>query len=332
MLHQRIARFPAFDILVFMDHKTPESSDAASEKPSSPGLEHISTDSRLGKGFLAVCGSFLFPGFGHLIVGSWRAGLAWAAVSLCLNVLAFVALASVKCLFVEGWILIAGTILTVVFLIHAFRTGRRSPFRLGPVWFRYVAGLGLLVFAAKSNLNLFIAHYFRNHWVDSFSVASRAMSPTLEPGDRFLLNKTLSAQRWSLVVVQYPGEEGIPIITRLAGLPGERIEIINGELTVNGAVKTRPAGAGPYSDMPYVGYENAALRGHACAACSGNPLTLGPEEYFVLGDNSSRAKDSRLLETSVSGHPLGALPRSYLQPGRVTAIYWPPSRWRIFDR
>ena len=58
------------------------------------------------------------------------------------------------------------------------------------------------------------------------------------------------------------------------------------------------------------------------------PAKLGADEYFVLGDFSQQAADSRLWETGAPGHPTYAVPQSYLI-GVVTHIYWPPSRWRI---
>ena len=59
-------------------------------------------------------------------------------------------------------------------------------------------------------------------------------------------------------------------------------------------------------------------------------MVLGPDEYFILGDNSPVAADSRYWRKPVPGHQPGALPAGRIV-GRVTAIYWPPSRWRLFD-
>jgi hypothetical protein len=57
------------------------------------------------------------------------------------------------------------------------------------------------------------------------------------------------------------------------------------------------------------------------------PAKLGSDEYFVLGDFSACAKDSRLWQQGAPGHPPYAVPASYIV-GVVTHIYWPPSRCR----
>lgn len=58
------------------------------------------------------------------------------------------------------------------------------------------------------------------------------------------------------------------------------------------------------------------------------PAKLGPDEYFVLGDFSAKAKDSRLWEKGTPGHPPYAVPVSHII-GVVTHIYWPPDRCRV---
>ena len=105
-------------------------------------------------------------------------------------------------------------------------------------------------------------------------------------------------------------------VKRIVGLPGERIEIINGVVQVNGQPATPPVPIGPYlppgSTYEYIGSE-------------GNPILLKEGEYYVLGDNSPVSGDSRLWHDSAPGHQPGALPADHIV-GRVTAIYWPLNR------
>jgi len=57
---------------------------------------------------------------------------------------------------------------------------------------------------------------------------------------------------------------------------------------------------------------------------TGHPITLGPDEYYLLGDNSPASLDSRWFHP-LPNHQPGALPRNQIQ-GPLTAIYWPPHR------
>ena len=65
--------------------------------------------------------------------------------------------------------------------------------------------------------------------------------------------------------------------------------------------------------------------------CEDNAVVLGLDEYFVLGDFSARSKDSRLWQDGAPGHLPYAVPSDHII-GVVTQIYWPPERWRVFER
>ncbi len=285
-----------------------------------------------GKGFFAACGTFIWPGVGQILVGRWRAALFWSIgfavcqlISLGLMLTARFVIVGVVVAAIEATWFVAA-------LVHAFIAGRRCPRSLGPIWAGYAGGGLLLALALILEPNMRIARYFNEHHLDKYVIRSMSMSPTLIPGDRFILNYRLPPQRWSLVVFDQPEMgAGVPFVCRLVGLPGEQSEIRQGVLTIDGQPVTPPSNAGPYLEIPYQGVADSALGGRPCAGCDGNPVRLGPDEYYLLGDNSELAKDSRLWEIPIDGHARGVLPAAHLQPGRVTAIYWPPSRWRIID-
>ena len=68
--------------------------------------------------------------------------------------------------------------------------------------------------------------------------------------------------------------------------------------------------------------------GEACFASTGRPFKLGPDEFFVLGDNSPKSHDSRLWSNEgigINGQQVyreGIVPRDYLV-GKAVFVYWP---------
>lgn len=102
-----------------------------------------------------------------------------------------------------------------------------------------------------------------------------SMYPTLHNRDIMILDKislkTSKINRFDIVVVKIPGER---LIKRVVGLPGEKIEYKDNKFYVNGKeVKDK------YNKISQSDFS----------------ITLGKEEYFVLGDNRGNSVDSRIL-------------------------------------
>jgi signal peptidase I len=138
--------------------------------------------------------------------------------------------------------------------------------------------------------------------------------------DSLLAAKFLEPRRWDLIVFRNPEDGSTVYVKRLVGLPGEEVAIRDGDVWIDGARAEKPkeiAGLVYAADV----FSNGATEW--------GPVTLRADEFFVLGDFSMRAKDSRLWIRGAPGHPPYAVPQSYLV-GVVTHIYWPPSRWRVF--
>lgn len=152
---------------------------------------------------------------------------------------------------------------------------------------------------------------------DLREVVSNSMAPTLRgerpgaAGNDWVLYETLSTRagaappRSRLVV--FRSDEGLPIVKRVAGLPGERLRIVGGRLEVDGVLLPPPA--------PGVKYTRAGLL---------RPGPDGPLAHevpggavFLLGDDSKDSWDSRYF---------GGMPVERLQ-ARAVAVVWPPARW-----
>jgi signal peptidase I len=147
-----------------------------------------------------------------------------------------------------------------------------------------------------------------------------AIDERVVSGDRIISAKFLRPRRWDLIVFRNPEDPLIPYVKRVVGLPGEQVAIKDGDVWIDGARARKPANI---SGLVYVADPVAEER------MIWDPVQLGRGEYFVLGDFSRRAKDSRVWETGAPDHPRYAVPESYVL-GVVTHIYWLLWRWRIF--
>ncbi len=159
---------------------------------------------------------------------------------------------------------------------------------------------------------------------DNFHTSRILPSSTEVHGeDRFLVSKFLTPRRWDVVVFRYPEDPTTLHVQRLVGLPGEEVYVKDGAVWIDGKPIAPPESI---EGLTYV----SELDGRPMEmwGTPENPAKLGADEYFMLGDFSHRARDSRLWNKGAPGHPPYAVPASYLH-GVVTHIVWPPSRWRI---
>jgi signal peptidase I len=142
----------------------------------------------------------------------------------------------------------------------------------------------------------------------SFYVASESMEPTMAKGDRFFarMSRPDPINRGDIVLVQTA--HGAIYIQRVAGLPGDRIEIVDGGLILNGQpvarrfVRTDPvAFAGPAQSaqrlaeqfpgeaQPHEIYDTGPSAVDDIA-----PLVVPPDHLFLLADNRDHSADSRV--------------------------------------
>lgn len=141
--------------------------------------------------------------------------------------------------------------------------------------------------------------FFRAFVFQNYVVEGQSMLTTLYPGERVIVSRISyivgRPARGDVIVLQYPLDPGRDFVKRIIGLPGETVAIVNGQVFIDGR---------PLPPEPYVVYPSRTDMA---------PLTLGPDEYFVMGDNRAGSSDSRVW---------GPLPARRII-GKAWLIYYP---------
>jgi signal peptidase I len=135
--------------------------------------------------------------------------------------------------------------------------------------------------------------------VHIYSIPSRSMAPTLEPGDQIVVTPYFRSapERGHVIVFRALGGSDELIVKRVIGVPGDLVDSRLGRVRIGG--HTLPE--------PYV------LRAAASGAIS--PQLIPAESYFVLGDNRDDSLDSRTW---------GVVPRVHVV-GRARMVLWSSS-------
>lgn len=177
---------------------------------------------------------------------------------------------------------------------------------------------------AESIIIAFIlAMFIRTFIVQAFKIPTGSMRPTLLEGDIILVNKFIygakipfmnlrlprvtQPKRGDVIVFIYPDDPKKDFIKRLVAMGGERVEIKNGTVYIDG----RPLLEAPFNQRYYYNRGDFAEEGEG--------ILVPQNHYFVLGDNSASSQDSRYW---------GFVPYKNLL-GKAMVIYWPPNRIRI---
>lgn len=135
---------------------------------------------------------------------------------------------------------------------------------------------------------VFLAIIVPKFFVEKTQVIGDSMEDTLFDGDDIIINKMAyrfnTPSRYDLIVFYPKGNrKGDYLVKRVIAVPGETIQIVNGVIYINGEEIEED-------------YGKNAIVGAGMASV---PITLGEDEYFVLGDNRIISRDSRYSSVGI---------------------------------
>ena len=138
--------------------------------------------------------------------------------------------------------------------------------------FMYIVGCVVVAIALAFVVTHYVGHHTR--------VDGSSMNNTLKNGDYLVIEKVSyylhDPERYDIIV--FPFTDEVNYIKRIIGLPGETVQIKDGKVFING------------NELSDDVYGNELINDPGLAA---NPVSLGSNEYFVLGDNRNSSIDSR---------------------------------------
>lgn len=158
-----------------------------------------------------------------------------------------------------------------------------------------------------------LALVIRTFLLGPYKIPTGSMRMTFLEGDRIFVDKISyrfnPPRRGDIIVFKYPLDKKKDFVKRLVGMPGDKLEIKEGKLTVNGTVLDQA----PFSDHYYYNREDWEF------GKEGQLIEVPQGYYFALGDNSAQSSDSRYW---------GFIPAKNLI-GKAFFIWWPPKRVKL---
>lgn len=171
---------------------------------------------------------------------------------------------------------------------------RSSPRKKSPL--RELLQLVLIVMLVRLSMDTLLPRYV---------VDGASMEPTFSTSERVIVDRVTmllgGPSRGDVIVLDSPRQDEL-LIKRVIGLPGEMVMVQAGRVSINGTLLEEPY-VREFCTYP---------------SCDGT-WELGPDEYFVLGDNRSHSLDSRSF---------GPVQRSAIK-GVARVRYWPPDELDI---
>lgn len=180
---------------------------------------------------------------------------------------------------------------------------------------------------AKTAIQALLLFIILSALIGRFEIHQISMEPNFHEGQRVLVSKLDSI--WSslfvrtahaadlrrsspfalqhgqvVVFFKTPARDQDALIKRVIGLPGDTVELRDGAVLINGVLLNEPYVSGAQT-----------FCGNSC-----QPFTLGPDEYFLMGDNRANSLDSRSFGPILASQLIG----------RVVLRYWPLEQVEVY--
>ena len=143
----------------------------------------------------------------------------------------------------------------------------------------------ITVWVIEIIITLALSAVFAFAFCSSVTIQESSMDPTFRAGDKVLINRTSyivgRVKRGDLIAYSNSERTDASVhVKRVVGLPGETIQIRDGLILINGQtyIEDRDVAAITFGGLAEAG------------------ITLGADEYFVLGDNRNNSEDSRYTD------------------------------------
>jgi signal peptidase I len=178
-------------------------------------------------------------------------------------------------------------------------------------------------------------------YVRAYSLSGASAKPTVLVGDKFLINhaaydlrlpysdvsllRFANPRRGDIVFARLPLPGGeTKAIKRVMGLPGETIELRENRVLINGnALALSPLPSADFGWVPNPAEVFATEDGHWIMYTPGRgsdrnhaPVKLGPDEFYLLGDNRDDSLDSRSFGPIARDRIVGKMLMVYYRPRR----------------
>ena len=191
---------------------------------------------------------------------------------------------------------------------------------------------------------ILLALFIRTFVIQAFKIPSGSMKPTLLIGDYLIVNKFTygikipfidryviqfkDPKRGDIVVFKWPKDEKKDFIKRVIGVEGDKIEIKEDILYINGE-KIETEYIGSYKDrriaratryMEFLGERRHYILDEEIRHENRGPFTVPERSIFVMGDNRDNSQDSRYW---------GFVSLDKIK-GKALIIYWSWPHWKRF--